>query len=176
MSKNKTQFFKFTGPVKWAKVYEPDVFRGASRWTIDQYLDEDNLARRKEAGIQSKVKSDELGEYVQYKRNTSAIFDGKVNEFHPPIIFNKDGSKAVWYELNEARDAFIQKGDRILIGNGSICEVTVSVYPTQGFGNGQRLESIRIIDLIEYVREDSGPSTPNSIVKGNTAPAKTPWD
>jgi len=175
MSKGKTQYVKFVGPVKWAKVYEPDTFRGASRWTIEQYLDEENLARRKAAGIQSKVKSDELGNYVGYKRNTTAIFNGKINEFHPPIIYNKDGSKAVWYEVNETGDGFVRKGEPILIGNGSVCEVTVSVYPTQGFGNGQRLESVRIIDLIEYVREDRE-FVPNAIQKDAPVSVKTPWD
>lgn len=173
MSKKKTIYAKFTGPVKWAKVYEPDTAFGKTEWTVDQYLDAEALEYRKKLGIQSKVKSDEEGEYVKYKRGTTAVFNGKVNEFHPPIIFNKDGSKAVWYEVNEAGDGYDRKGEPILIGNGSVCECTVAVYETAK-GNGQRLESIKIIDLIEYKRE--GDFVPGSIEKTTKPAVKTPWD
>lgn len=175
MTKKKTIYAKFVGPVKWAKVYEPDTAFGSTRWSIDQYLDNEALAYRKSLGIQSKVKSDENGEYAAYKRDTTKVFNGKINEFHPPIIYNKDGSKAVWYELNEEGNGYVRKGDPVLIGNGSVCEVTVAVYDTMK-GKGQRLESVRIIDLIEYVREDRDGFVPNSIEKSDKPAVKTPWD
>lgn len=175
MTKKKTVYAKFTGPVKWAKVFEPDTAFGTTKWSIDQYLDAGELTKRKELGIQSKIKSDELGEYATYKRDTTKVFGGKVVEFHPPIIYNKDGSKAVWYELSEDGTSYVRKGDPILIGNGSVCEITVAVYETMK-GKGQRLESVRIIDLIEYVREDRGDYVPGFIEKDSKPAVKTPWD
>ena len=40
-------------------------------------------------------------------------------------------------------------GDPVLVGNGSKAQITLAVYTTQ-MGVGNRLESIKLLDLIEY--------------------------
>lgn len=169
-----TDFVKFTGKANWAKIYEPEEFRGSTNWKIDLYLDKKQLEARKKAGIQSKVYEDENGSYVTFKRPHTKAIKGVMNEFSGPKVIGADGETLVSYHKNEAGNAWVREGTPVLIGNGSTVEVEVAVYDTQ-MGKGQRLESIRIIDLIEY-KSDGGRRT---IVKGAEAPAtgsKTPWD
>src|SRR5690606_23757358 len=75
-------------------------------------------------------------------------------------IIDRDGKEVVKY-LDGGKKVFSNEtgmfemvGSEILIGNGSLVEVTLEVYPTKRFGNGTRLQSVKIIDLIEYVRPD----------------------
>lgn len=169
-----TETFKFTGKAKWAKIYEPEEFRGAINWKIDLYQDAKNLKLRKEAGIQSKVYEDEEGKFVNFRRAKTKLIKGKLNEFHPPFVYDKDYNVLVSYVKNEDGTDWVRVGTPVLIGNGSEVEITVSVYDAGAMGKGQRLDSIRIIDLIEYKSEGSGG---NSIVRGETpAGVKTPWD
>lgn len=107
------------------------------------------------------------------------MIKGTTNEFGGPKIVDKDDSVMVEYIKGEDGNGgyvWVRKGTPTLIGNGSEVEVTVAVYDTQ-MGKGQRLESVKVLDLIEY----SPAGGYDSIVKGNTdAPevgtVKTPWD
>lgn len=170
-----TTYHKFTGKANWAKVYEPEEFRGSVNWKIDVYLDDKQLKERTKIGLQSKVYDDENGKYVSFKRPKTKLIKGVLNEFHGPKIFNADGSSIVTYEKNEDGTDWVRVGTPVLIGNGSEVEVEIAVYDTQ-MGKGQRLESVRIIDLIEY---KSDGSNSNSIVRSETPAAtgttKTPW-
>jgi hypothetical protein len=160
-----TEFYKFEGKAKWAKIYEPEEFRGSVNWKIDQ------IARRKKAGLQSKVYEDEDGTYVCFKRPKTKLIKNVLNEFSGPKILDVDGNTLVSYHKSQDGSKWERVGNPVLIGNGSTVEVEVAVYDTQ-MGKGQRLESIRIIDLIEY-KSDGGNTI---VVSGPSEGIKTPWD
>ena len=164
-NKSKTEYVKLLGKVSWAKVYEPDEFRGATNWTLNFYpRDASEWDKIKQAGIQRRPKEDDgtksgvEGRFIPLKRPTTKLIKGKMVYFTPPRIFNKDGSSAVSYTNNEGRAVYSyddektiinRVGDSIQIGNGSEVEVTLSVYQT-AMGPGNRLEGIKILDLIVY--------------------------
>lgn len=159
-AKSKTEYFNFVGKAYWAKVYQADEFRGAVRWMIDLALQgEDEWEKFKISGIQKKVKEDaEKGKFVNFSRSTTKLMRGKLVYFAPPTIYDKDGMPIVRYvneEGNPVRSYDDEKakieriGEPVLIGNGSLVSVNVSVYPT-AMGPGNRLESIRILDLVHY--------------------------
>lgn len=175
----KTKIYKFIGEASWAKVYEADEFRGSSNWKIDVKLDKEMLAQYKEAGIQGKLHEKEDGTYASFKRPTTKLIKGVQQIFSGPRILDKDGKTIVEYKKNDAGTGFDRVGEPVLIGNGSVVEVTVSVYPTS-MGNGQRMESVKIIDLIEYTSGGGGEFGSDRIVVGATtdgeAPGiKAPW-
>ena len=177
-----SKYVKFVGKAFWAKVYEPDEFRGQSNWKIDLVVDDDTLKEYKKHGIQKKVRENEAGTVVSFTRPKTKEIKGQNNLFHAPKIFDKDGNVLVDYKVNEAKDGFDRVGDPVLIGNGSEVELTVVVYDwgtkTNG-GIGQRLESVKILDLIEYKSEGGGGS--GSIAVGDDKPVagedgiKAPW-
>lgn len=177
MAAGKTELYKFTGKAKWAKIYEPEEFRGSTNWKINIYLDDAEMAKRKKAGIQSKTYEDEDGTYVTFKRPQTKLIKGQQQIFSGPKVIDKDGKTLVEYKKNAAGNGFERVGEPVLIGNGSIVEASVSVYPTS-MGNGQRLESVRIIDLIEYNPDNGGDFGDRIIVGGEKSAddgVKAPW-
>lgn len=170
----KTETYKFTGKALWAKVYEADEFRGSSNWKIDLEVDAENLEKYKKAGIQGKVKSNENGPVLSFKRPTTKLIKGTQQIFSGPRIIDKDGKVIVEYKKNDAGTGFDRVGDPVLIGNGSVVECTVTVYPTD-MGPGQRLESVKVLDLIEYAPTPS--EREDRIVVGapNLSDVKAPW-
>lgn len=154
----KTQYITVDGIAYWCKPYHPDEFRGAVRWGVDLVVDEANEKKMKEYGIQKVVKKTENGNTVKLYRPTTKMMKGRLVHFTPPIIYDKDGGVLVAYyddqnqfvrSYDNADQKIIKKGENVLIGNGSKIQVTLSIYPTS-MGNGNRLESIKILDLIEY--------------------------
>lgn len=171
-----TKYYTFEGKVQWAKVYTPDEFRGAVRWGLDLYMDKDDEWKKfKESGIQKKVKENENGKGFNLTRSTTKVMKGKMVYFTPPQILDKDGKVLVRYVDEVGKDVrsyedpnkvIRRVGDPVMIGNGSLIQVNVSVYPT-AMGPGNRLEAIKIIDLIHYEKpeineedkEEVGPET-----------------
>ena len=158
-TKSQTQYIAITGKIAWAKLYTPDEFRGSSKWMANLYpLNETEWKKFHEAGIQKKVKEDTEGKFFPVTRNTSKMIKGKLVHFAPPIIYDKDGKALVHYidqagktirSYDDGSPRPQRVGDTILIGNGSLVEARLSVYPT-AMGPGNRLESIKILDLIHY--------------------------
>lgn len=172
---------KFRGKAMWFKIYEPETFRNSTNWKVDLVVDKENLELYKKSGIMKKVKEKEEGTTLSFTRPQTKEIKGINNLFAPPKVYAEDGSILVDYKVNEAKDGFDRVGDPVLIGNGSDVELTVTVYDwgTKGAGGvGQRLESIRIIDLIEYKSEGG---SGDSIAIGSDKPAttedgiKAPW-
>ena len=174
--KSATKTFKFVGKAQWAKVYEADEFRGTKNWKIDLNVDKENLALYKESGIQGKVRENEEGPLVSFKRPTTKLIKGVQQIFSGPKIVDKDGKVIVEYKKNEEGTAFDRIGEPVLIGNGSVVECIVSVYPTS-MGPGQRLEQVKIIDLIEYTPSSNGEFGSDRIVVNPTVDntVKAPW-
>lgn len=158
-----TKYVTFTGKVQWAKVYTPDEFRGAVRWSLDLIMSDDaEWQKFKDLGIQKKVKENENGKYFNVTRSTTKLMKGKLVHFTPPTIFDKDGLPIVSYvdeenkivrSYDDPNKVIRRIGEPVMIGNGSDVQVTVSVYPT-AMGPGNRLESIKIIDLVHYEKPE----------------------
>lgn len=167
-----TKYIDVTGTIQWAKVYTPDEFRGAIRWSIDFFPGSDeDFKKIKDAGIQKKAKDKGEGVYYNFTRSTTKFMKERLVKFTPPVIYDKDGKMLVYYVDEEDKmvrsydtEKVIRRvGEPILIGNGSKVEITLSVYPT-AMGPGNRLESIRILDLITY--EPPAEEPQNQEVKG----------
>lgn len=160
--KKKTEYITLEGRAYWCKLYQADEFRGAKRWMLELAMDkEEEWAKYKAAGIQKKIKEDaEKGKFVTLQRNTTKMIGTSLVYFAPPIIYGTDGQPIVHYvndegnvvrSYNDESKKINRVGEPVLIGNGSLVRVVLSVYPT-AMGPGNRLESVRILDLIHYER------------------------
>lgn len=154
-----TDYVTFEGIANYVKPYKPDEFRGAVRWMLDLTLDtEDEVKKYKEVGIQKKLKQVEKGLAFSPNRPTTKLMKGKLVNFTPPFIYDKNGEVLVKYvdengkpvySYDDANKKITRVGDPVIIGNGSRVAVRMSYYDT-AMGIGSRLESIKILDLIEY--------------------------
>jgi len=162
LNKSETKFISFPGKAYWTHVYKPDTFRGVSRWILNLYMEDKDWETYKSLGIQKKPVKDEIGTFWRPARLTSKLLGARgIVNFTPPFIYDKDGNVIVKYVDKDDKDvrsytgeASIKRvGEPVLIGNGSSVIANVSVYNTQ-MGPGNRLESLRIVDLIEYAPEE----------------------
>ena len=157
-----TEYLNLVGKARFIKnLFKPDDAFGASKYKAGIWLDEENLQKFQDSGIQVTPKVDQDGTYVVLSRDDAKPIGKQMVYFCPPYIKNKDTSYRVHYvdENNEPirqyhdpnRKANIrQVGETFLIGNGSIVELNVAVFDTKYKGKGHRLEGVRILDLIEY--------------------------
>lgn len=160
----------FEGKIAYAQVYEPDNAFGASNWKLNLFpKDEAEWDRIKESGIQKKIQENNdpnkgpTGKYIQFTRPAMKVIKGKMVNFSGPIIMMDDSvvvdyidtetEKRIFSFNEENKGKVVRRGKPILIGNGSDVRVRVGVYDTQK-GKGQRLESVTILNLIEYTRQE----------------------
>lgn len=158
-----TEYIDLEGEGYWLKITKPDEFRGSVRWALNLALDEPSLKIYQDSGIQKKLKNTaEAKNVATLLRPTTKLMKGKMVYFTPPIVYGKDGETLRKYvdkngETVRSYDTpgieLTKVGDIPLIGNGSKLKVTLSVYDTQ-MGKGHRLESIKLLDLIEYVKPE----------------------
>jgi hypothetical protein len=156
---------KIRGKAVYLKVYTPDEYNGQENWKAGLTVTKETYETLREAGCQLRKKFaegidmiDEGTPFVTFKRPVEKKFNDETVNFCPPQIFDKDGEKMVSYEVDgkvvrqfkDGEPKPEQVGEPKLIGNGSDIEITISLYNTKSFGKGTRLESIRVIDLIEY--------------------------
>ena len=136
-----TKTFFFTGTVKWAKVFKPDE-KFEPQYSLQLFLDDDGWATWKASGLGGKVKEDEDGKYVTFRRKVAGPSWEPV--LGPPKVTSADG-----------------KPFEGLIGNGSTLTVKVDVYDTAK-GKGHRLEGVRVDELVVYEKptEDEVPDEP----------------
>lgn len=152
------KFMKFKGLVSYCKLYEPDEYLNKKQWKVNLHPDPETIAKIKAAGIQLKLKdsneekSGVPGKFFTFNRNASKEFDGVTQVFAPPTILDKDGKKLVSYNITT--DGIEQIGEKVIIGNGSLVELDVLIYQTQKFGKGQRIQTVKILDLVEYVPQN----------------------
>lgn len=144
--------YKFRGYSGYAMMYRPDEFMDKHFWKISFYPENEAvLDKMKAKGIRLKVYEDDggksgvEGKYVVLKRHTEKQFKKELVEFNPPAIYDANGKPLVTYDVDHDRI-----GEPVLIGNGSLVEVTVCIFDAPPYGKGHRLESVKIIDLIEY--------------------------
>ena len=148
-------------------LYVPDEAFGASKYKAGIWIGKEEIEEYKKSGIQKKIKSDEKGEWVEFTRDSVKMINGQPVFFTPPILEDKNGASIISYvdeygktvkSYNDpAKKTSIKKqGENILIGNDSDVQLTVAVFDTMK-GKGQRLESVRILDLIEYKPAETEP-------------------
>lgn len=169
----KTQYVNVEGTIEWAKLYEPDEFRGSIRWGVN-FFPKDEKNKKKLADVlnpKKEWKEKDGKEFVTLYRHKLKFMKTRMVEFNPPIIYDENGDALVKY-VDDKTDELVRSfdvgtktikrvGDPILIGNGSSVLITLCVYPT-AMGPGNRLESIKILDLITYERPENTPETKES--------------
>lgn len=159
-----TEYVTFRGISKYAQVYVPDEFRGAVRWKMDFYPQNDAELQRLMSYMHpdKKVKEDEDGKFIQLRRDTTKLIKGKLVHFTPPHIYDEDGNPLVIYvdKNNKPVHSFDNPNEKpkklgkdVLIGNGSVVDVTLAIWKT-AMGPGNRIQSIKIVDLIEYEKSE----------------------
>lgn len=163
----KSKFKKFKGVISYAMVYSPDEYNDKRFWKLNLHPTKQVIEEIRAAGLQNKLKDDTgkienaSGQYFTFKRDCEKEFKDGTTFFAPPEILDKDGNRLVYYKRDGKRISSYTDGDRpdrvgepVIIGNGSEVEVTIEIYPTKRFGNGSRVASVRIIDLVEYNPDD----------------------
>jgi hypothetical protein len=155
----KSKQVKLTGPVQWAKVfehnrdmqgYDGDAHTWGGTYVLDMILDDANWKKLKDAGSakKSKERKDTDIEAEGTKVSLSRKHEGPfVEASGPPKVLRTDGTA---WDFEE--DGYI--------GNGSICEVTVTVYETinpktgkKGI-TGTRLDKVKVIENVTYERQE----------------------
>lgn len=133
---SKTYFF--TGTAKWAKFKTPDKY---GKYSLDLYMDKENLDQYKKSGIQSQVKADDDGAFVSFKRLHEQVIKGENVEWGPPKVVLLEGKDDEGKPVYTSFDG--------LVGNGSVVTCRVLVYDGAR-GKGQRLEAVGIEKLVEF--------------------------
>lgn len=153
-----TKYVSFTGPVRWAKVWENRVDRkfatdkAGGNYSVIQTLDSDQvklyngLGLKNAAASEMDVQIDKMKKAAKGKESTLEVGDINLrrNEKHPKLG-----------NLGPPVVTGVEAGTPI--GNGSICKTTVEVYPYNFEGQpgtAARLVSIEVLDLIEFVKPD----------------------
>lgn len=126
----------FTGKCKWAMLDKMDEeFRC---YKIDLYLDKENLKKFYDSGCMVKIREDDEGTYVTFRRSVDKLLEGMPQK--PKKLINQDGEYIPFDQL---------------IGNGSLVTVKVDVYNLKKMkGTGHRLEAVAVEELVPY--EGSG--------------------
>lgn len=133
MEKESTNYIVKNARVKWAKVFEPDGTFPPARWSVNVYPGEVDKAALLKLGVQFRTDEKDGGEFFTAKRNVETNAGKKLA---PPRVV--DGHKRPFTEA---------------IGNGSVCNVIVNVYPwTFGKkkGMGAWLEAVQVVEHVAY--------------------------
>lgn len=143
----KTQIVEVFGTLEWAKVFEHNRDRAAwneekdGEYKITVIMDKENAAKLKDSGCAKAMHDVEDGVKVTLSRPHKGKFDWQGGA---PAVANIKGQP--WdFQI----DGYI--------GNGSTGLVRVAVYPAGNSGRtGSRLESVQVIDHVEYESEGGG--------------------
>lgn len=140
-----TKFKRYSGTVKWAKVYEGQEDQKYGHYGLDFYPDD--VEDFKSSGVQLQERTDEEGGvFFKLRRTPKKLIKDKVVDFGTPLVLDAEG------------EPFDKP-----IGNGSKVTVKIAVYDTVK-GLGHRLEAVRVDEWVEYKKEegasDGGPNTP----------------
>lgn len=140
----KSTMHSVIGTGSWARLFEfnrdkasfHEEYDGA--YVIDVTLEQDQLDIVSNSGSRINPRVGEDGVFVKFKRR----------HLHPSIPALGGPPKVVDQDDQPWNP-------EVLIGNGSKVEVFFTVYETSK-GKGTRLEGVRVLDLVEYEREDTG--------------------
>ena len=139
----------FSGPCRWAKVYQPDEKFGP-KYSIEVQLNDAELKKYKAAGCMGNPSKDGEGYYTFRRTKTLLTKKGKLMENGPPSVFDSEGRPFT-----------------ATIGNGSEVTVKVETYMTDK-GVGTKLQAVQVNKLVEYDKD--GQSGSNNVVDGAGSP------
>lgn len=135
----KSQFLYIEGKIFWCRAVIPEVWADERFWSVTVYPNAKGLAVVKSLleppSIMNKLKRDEDGDYIRFKRPCQRKFNGEIKAFTPPVVLDKEGQPLT-----------------TLVGNGSDGIVKLEVYQFNKprYGRAARWESLRIDNLIPY--------------------------
>lgn len=142
-----TKNYLFSGTCKWAKVMKPD--EEYENYQLPLYLDKESMELFQDSGCQLKVKSDEDGEFVTFKRN--------VVDYNPNTKAREEIGRPGLKIVNAEGELEDYSG---LIGNGSEVTAQVQVYDSRN-GKGHRLIGVVVNKLVEYNPEGGTSDNPS---------------
>lgn len=120
--------------VKWASVHEPNT-RFKPRWEVNIYPDEETCAMlEQEYKLELKTEKD-TGE--KFYKCTRSVTTAKGKELTPPKVVGRD-----------PKVPFTEN-----IGNGSICNVMVTIREVDAFGQKKMkayLDGIQVMEHVPY--------------------------
>lgn len=181
-----TKYVKIPGKASWHHIYKPDDYANAETYKFSLVVNQATKELIQKYDLQGEFKQHESGDEVYtFRRPAEKVILKKFVSFAPPTIYNKDGSVLCAYKYNGevvqsvdqsvSWDKFEPTGEQPLIGHGSDVVLDVCVYDTFK-GKGARLQSVKLIDLIEYVPQSDVPEAQTPVaapVAGEGA--KAPW-
>lgn len=148
----KTKYVTLQGKSKWVHLDHPDTkFDAAGKWTVCLYHDQasnDKILELKKEGLKNTLKKDDDGPFMVWSRPTQRTYAGKLKAFAPPDIFDREG---------------IPLPRTTKIGHGSDITITLEIYYYKVRASdatdscAARLASVRIDNLVPYVRSDLEP-------------------
>jgi hypothetical protein len=125
--------YRFTGPVRWAKVHTPD--KKYEHYGLEIKID---ASAYENTGLSGGPSKDGEGYYSFRRKPDSLVWKNKQQvPAGKPLVLDASGAPT----------------DQ-LIGNGSVCTIEITVFDYDnkfGKGKGHRLEAVRIDELVEYV-------------------------
>jgi len=182
-----SKWINIKGEIDWAHVYEPDEYPpGNLRFKVDFYPDEAEWKKIESAGLQLEPKEGRDGKkFITLRRQQKRVFpkDDEATYFNPPEITGAinvsyvdsvTGAKVRSYKKSDGIKITVV-GDQTALGNGSKVIANVNVYPASK-GAGTRLESINVLDLVEFVASgessEEGPEEPEVEAEAPVAEVK----
>lgn len=139
-----TQYLKFLGKCKWAKVYDYNMDKKyGDKYTICIYLSDAAIRRLKELGYKGSLNEDKDGVWTKFSRKKVQQFGSETSDMGPPEI------------VGDEDQPFSEP-----IGNGSLVEVTIDAYNTKSYGLGTRLRKVKIIEHVPYESGSNDPDIP----------------
>ena len=158
-----TTTYKFTGPVKWAKVWPGQLdtkFATGSpsggHWSVIMNLDEHDANLFNGLGVKGKAGSEEdvaIDKIKRKEKSTLAVGD---------VVFRRYEKHPKKGLLGAPKVTGVDEGTPI--GNGSVCTVELEVYsypaPDGTYGFGGRLTALEVNNLVEYVKPDASEGPP----------------
>ncbi len=135
------------GKGKWVKIFPGQEDKKFKCWTLDLYLDEDQVKEFKAWKSELHLREDkETHEpFIKLRRSTMKLIKDKLVTFDPPEVLSSENKK--W------------SGE--LIGNGSELTCKVCVYDSSQ-GKGARLEAVRVDVHVPYAEKEVDTSNVDS--------------
>ena len=168
------------GPVSWAKVFEQnrdmEGYQGAAKeyggqYSINIYLDENNIERLNAVGSQKKAKKPGEKSYTELDNSNGMLMYSFTRRHQDRYEWASGAPRVV-----KADGTPWDFGEDGLIGNGSVCRIQLACYDTAR-GVGTRLEAIKVLDLVPYASsnpDDPGLDDFDAPVKGATTSKPAP--
>lgn len=128
-----------SGKLFWVKHKVPEAYGEDRFWSVTIYPDAEGMkavSRLREApSVLNKLKEDDDGEYIRFKRACQKKVRGTWRVYDPPTVLDREGKP-----LDD------------LIGNGSDGTVKLEVYKwsTPFPGKAARWESLKVDNLVPY--------------------------